>query len=687
MNDFLATLAAQALSLAPVARPLVPARYAPMPPIGGVGTLEGLRAGVDLAAPAQESFLPSLDRFDAPPYLAEQDAHNTAYSPFSYLQLQQAGVDQAVAVEPGIEPPALAIDGATLTGGERSEPALDAAQHLTTLAVSAHVGEPIHLTTDATNSLVLQQPAAATVLMRSTRLHPIEDATPQRDLPAATPWQATVAPSLEASHNPGSDAMVALPPAASPTSSGELAQQAGESHSRPVLPPEIMASPFVRPSSPMDAARPSAVGEDSTRLASTPPIVAVPAAEAMPEAPRPEVVAPPPAAGPLESNGAVPTTAPLTTLAMPGARTETLPHPTPDTATPVSAGSGAPTKPLQAVLPGQSTSLAPRPEVVASSPVARPSQMERAGPPSPIDTTARVVLPPPNALATPATTGQPAAAAGEHSAVAANSVTSPRPAVAEAPEAPADLILRPQAVQSQPVAGATPTALPPEVVAPSPAARSLQAKTTGSLSNGDDDLRVLPTLPAAVVQRFPAGSPDELPAQASTLLGAVSGVISQPASLARHPASMARQPSRPLVQAAADRSDQAPGQPAPTASVKLSSAAHNAPAAMLSSQKEPDVAQVASTGREAMRGQPAGEQAVVRPVLPAGNDSPASQGNAGRNMPAHEPASLPTIRVTIGRIEVRSSTPARPPAANPPGRPRPALSLDEYLKRPAKVRP
>jgi hypothetical protein len=48
---------------------------------------------------------------------------------------------------------------------------------------------------------------------------------------------------------------------------------------------------------------------------------------------------------------------------------------------------------------------------------------------------------------------------------------------------------------------------------------------------------------------------------------------------------------------------------------------------------------------------------------------------------------LPTIRVTIGRIEVRPAAPALPPAARPASRPRPALSLDDYLKRPPKVRP
>jgi hypothetical protein len=45
-------------------------------------------------------------------------------------------------------------------------------------------------------------------------------------------------------------------------------------------------------------------------------------------------------------------------------------------------------------------------------------------------------------------------------------------------------------------------------------------------------------------------------------------------------------------------------------------------------------------------------------------------------------ASVPSIRVTIGRIEVRAIMPAKEPAARPPTRrPGPKLSLDDYLKQ------
>jgi hypothetical protein len=41
----------------------------------------------------------------------------------------------------------------------------------------------------------------------------------------------------------------------------------------------------------------------------------------------------------------------------------------------------------------------------------------------------------------------------------------------------------------------------------------------------------------------------------------------------------------------------------------------------------------------------------------------------------------PTIRVTIGRIEVRASVPPAAPARQQPPRRQPALPLDEYLRR------
>ncbi|HEY4588516.1 MAG TPA: hypothetical protein VII86_04790, partial [Thermoanaerobaculia bacterium] len=64
------------------------------------------------------------------------------------------------------------------------------------------------------------------------------------------------------------------------------------------------------------------------------------------------------------------------------------------------------------------------------------------------------------------------------------------------------------------------------------------------------------------------------------------------------------------------------------------------------------------------------------PPLP-GVTPPSPRAEAG---PAAAPASEPTIRVTIGRIEVRAAAPAPPPAPAPrPAAPR--LTLEDYLRR------
>jgi len=49
-------------------------------------------------------------------------------------------------------------------------------------------------------------------------------------------------------------------------------------------------------------------------------------------------------------------------------------------------------------------------------------------------------------------------------------------------------------------------------------------------------------------------------------------------------------------------------------------------------------------------------------------------------VPPAPTAVAPTIRVTIGRIEVRAAAPPTPPEPEPTHRPEPALSLDAYLK-------
>jgi hypothetical protein len=80
---------------------------------------------------------------------------------------------------------------------------------------------------------------------------------------------------------------------------------------------------------------------------------------------------------------------------------------------------------------------------------------------------------------------------------------------------------------------------------------------------------------------------------------------------------------------------------------------------------------------------------LVTPALPPEGETGArperARGREARETRLPEPA-LPTVRVTIGRIEVRGASPALPaPGATP--RPRPAVALDDYLKRTGRTRP
>jgi hypothetical protein len=65
-------------------------------------------------------------------------------------------------------------------------------------------------------------------------------------------------------------------------------------------------------------------------------------------------------------------------------------------------------------------------------------------------------------------------------------------------------------------------------------------------------------------------------------------------------------------------------------------------------------------------------------------DAPAERSLRGPLVATHEPPTTPTIRVEIGRVEVRAVAP--PPPMPPtrrtvPARPSPTLSLDDYLKQ------
>jgi hypothetical protein len=69
--------------------------------------------------------------------------------------------------------------------------------------------------------------------------------------------------------------------------------------------------------------------------------------------------------------------------------------------------------------------------------------------------------------------------------------------------------------------------------------------------------------------------------------------------------------------------------------------------------------------------------AVVHPQVTLSREAPVSIPSEGT--PTPEPA--PTIKITIGRVDVRAIMSAAPIPRPAPTRPSPALSLEEYLKQ------
>ncbi len=72
---------------------------------------------------------------------------------------------------------------------------------------------------------------------------------------------------------------------------------------------------------------------------------------------------------------------------------------------------------------------------------------------------------------------------------------------------------------------------------------------------------------------------------------------------------------------------------------------------------------------------------AVLPVLDAQPRPAAPTAPTAQPTPPSTPTSEPTIRVTVGRVEVRAVTPPTPSASPAAERTGPALSLDDYLKQ------
>lgn len=96
-----------------------------------------------------------------------------------------------------------------------------------------------------------------------------------------------------------------------------------------------------------------------------------------------------------------------------------------------------------------------------------------------------------------------------------------------------------------------------------------------------------------------------------------------------------------------------------------------------------------STSEDALSSSP-GEsprQQILRPRVvlseekfPRAVEAPLKGGDPRRKA-TESATATPTIRVTIGRVEVRANLPPAPAPRSKPARPGPMLSLADYLKR------
>jgi hypothetical protein len=149
----------------------------------------------------------------------------------------------------------------------------------------------------------------------------------------------------------------------------------------------------------------------------------------------------------------------------------------------------------------------------------------------------------------------------------------------------------------------------------------------------------------------------------------------------------------PLPAASADPT-LAPVQPSPVTESPSLPSQHAAPTVPFSSTLSghvappPEPASMSQQPAEAALGAPAQPQpAVVRPIVsalrPEANHHGAALAALDRSQlePGLRSGTAPSIRVTIGRIDVRAVMPPAPPARRaPPAAAKPAQGLEDYLR-------
>jgi len=107
---------------------------------------------------------------------------------------------------------------------------------------------------------------------------------------------------------------------------------------------------------------------------------------------------------------------------------------------------------------------------------------------------------------------------------------------------------------------------------------------------------------------------------------------------------------------------------------------------IVSKELQPQIEPAAPPAQTESAPSPAAPETLEEPILVRVDGRPTIEPLFMEPMaplPMHQEKAdqKPNIRVTIGRIEVRAALPPAPPPRAQPVRRRPALPLDQYLKR------
>jgi hypothetical protein len=204
------------------------------------------------------------------------------------------------------------------------------------------------------------------------------------------------------------------------------------------------------------------------------------------------------------------------------------------------------------------------------------------------------------------------------------------------------------------------------------AIKALQTELPGA-SPARDDEKVAPEIHPVVTRKIRAA---EIP----------------PSSPSALPSEM---PAKKEATFSGERRATSPLQPAPALAPRIEPAASEShfQKSFASAEGPPKLPSVDSTSEQRSvesaimpknSGPPAGPKSPVSPLVSALRRDPrrSTPMTPQELLADNDPSSARTIKVTIGRIEVRAvyAAPERPPAPRRPVRPAPKMSLDDYLR-------